>query len=306
MLEALTVFVGFAAVFLVVTGLRTRPADPVADRLRTVQAGMGSRNRTMAQPFIRRAAIPMAGALARLVMKLVPTTWLKDIEQRLIWAGGKMTLPGYVLLTFLTTPTFGFLSWVISGTFGVAGIVHVIIAGVGVAIGVYLPRFALNSRISQRAYLTRKSLPDALDLMTTSVEAGLSLDAALVRVGEYVQGPFQEELSLALQDMTLGKSRKVALEEIMQRLNVPEVASFIQAVNQAEVTGAPIGQVLRTQADTVRIRRRQAAEAQAQRAPILMLIPLIFFILPSLFVVILAPAAMTIIDLLSNSSLTSR
>jgi tight adherence protein C len=101
--------------------------------------------------------------------------------------------------------------------------------------------------------------------------------------------------------MTLGKSRRDALNELTERLAVPEVVTFIQTVNQAEVTGAPIAQVLRVQAEQVRIARRQAAEAQAQRAPLLMLIPLVLFIFPSLFVVLLAPAALTIIDLLTNS-----
>ncbi len=109
-----------------------------------------------------------------------------------------------------------------------------------------------------------------------------------------------------MQDVTLGKSRRNALDELCERLNVPEVVNFIQTINQAELTGAPIGQVLRAQAEQVRVKRRQAAEAQAQRAPLLMVIPLTFFILPSMFVVLLAPAALTIIDLLSNSEVFSR
>jgi tight adherence protein C len=160
--------------------------------------------------------------------------------------------------------------------------------------------------VSERHYYTRKGLPDALDLMTTSVEAGLSLDAAMIRVAEFQRGPFQDELAKAMQEVTLGKSRRDALEEICGRLNAPDVINFVQTINQAEVTGAPIARVLRVQAEQVRIRRRQAAEAQAQRAPLLMVIPLVFLILPSIFVFLVAPAGLTIIDLLSNSEVFNR
>jgi tight adherence protein C len=164
-----------------------------------------------------------------------------------------------------------------------------------------LSQLWLGGQISNRHYHTRKGLPDAIDLMLTSVEAGLSLDAAMLRVAEFHRGPFQVELERALQDMTLGMSRRDALEGICERLDVPEVVTFIQTVNHAEITGAPIGQVLRVQAEQIRVKRRQAAEAQANRAPLLMIFPLVFFIFPSIFVVLLAPAIMTMIDILTNN-----
>jgi tight adherence protein C len=173
----------------------------------------------------------------------------------------------------------------------------------GVGLGAFLPQYWLTARIANRHYLLRKALPDALDLMVTSVEAGLSLDAALARVAEYHGGPLQRELDRALQDMNYGQARREALETMAQRTNLPELTSFINTLNQAEVTGAPIGRVLRVQAEQVRMSRRQAAEAQAQRAPLLMIIPLVFFIFPSLFVVLLGPALLSIIDVLQNSEL---
>jgi tight adherence protein C len=306
MLEVTAVLLAFASAFLIVVGLRTKPLDPVEARLRTVQAGFASRNPNLQQPFIRRAALPMAGGIVRLIMKLMPQTWLTATQQRLVWAGRFMSLPGFVLIWSSVTALFGVVFYVFANSFGFGVILEVFAIVAGLAVGAALPQLWLRARISERYYQTRKSLPDALDLMTTSVEAGLSLDAAMVRVAEFQRGPFQDELAVAMQDVTLGKSRRDALDELCERLNVPEVVSFIQTINQAELTGAPIGQVLRTQAEQVRIRRRQAAEAQAQRAPLLMIIPLTFFILPSMFVVLLAPAALTIIDLLTNSEVFSR
>jgi tight adherence protein C len=124
-----------------------------------------------------------------------------------------------------------------------------------------------------------------------------------MRVAEYQSGPLQRELSQALQDMTFGQSRRQALESLAERVNLAELSSFIQALNQAEITGAPVGQVLRVQADEVRVRRRQNAEAQAQRAPLLMTIPLVFFILPSLFVVLLGPAIIGIVQIFNDNEL---
>lgn len=306
MIEELAVLLVFASVVLISLGIRTKPVDLVEVRLRNVQAGMTSRNPMLSQPFIRRAAAPMAGGLVRLVIKLLPHSWVASTQQRLVWAGNFMSLPGFILVWCAITALFGVMAYVFATSFGFSPLVATLATGLGLAFGAAAPQMWLRARVNQRHYQTRKALPDALDLLTTSVEAGLSLDAAMIRVAEFQRGPFQDELATAMQDVTLGKSRRDALEDLSQRLNAPDVVSFVQTINQAEVTGAPIGQVLRAQAYQVRIRRRQAAEAQAQRAPLLMVIPLTFFILPSMFVVLLAPAALTIIDLLTNSEVFSR
>jgi tight adherence protein C len=302
MIETITVLLVFASVVLVFYGIRTKPVDAVEARLRAVQEGRRFRDPTLAQPFIRRAALPMMGGLARFVIRVMPPGWLQATEHKLAQSGGSITMAGFILIWVSIAAFFTVFSWILAVSFGFGIIGRLFVLAGGVALGLFLPQIWLSARVSDRYYKTRKSLPDALDLMTTSVEAGLSLDAALVRVAEFQRAPFQDELQTALQDMTLGKSRREALDELAKRLSVPEVVTFIQTVNQAEVTGAPIARVLRVQAEQVRVARRQAAEAQAQRAPLLMLIPLVLFIFPSLFVVLLAPAALTIIDLLTNSS----
>lgn len=301
MLEAITVLVGFAAVFLIVMGLRGNAFDPVEARLRTVHANMRARNPALAQPFVQRAASPVTGAIVQVIVRFMPATWLSEAQEQLQWAGNPMTMPGYVLIWTMVALSIAIVGGLIGSSVGIGFIGVVVGAVLGLAGGIYLPKLWLRARISQRKFLTRKGLPDALDLMSTSVQAGLSLDAALIRVAEFQRGPFQDELTRAMQDVTLGKSRKDALNEVCDRLNVAEVTAFVHMVDQAEITGSPIGQVLRVQAEQVRIKRRQAAEAQAQRVPVMMVIPLVFFIFPSLFVVLLGPAALTIVDLLTHT-----
>ncbi|HEU0073617.1 MAG TPA: type II secretion system F family protein [Dehalococcoidia bacterium] len=298
MLEAITVMMVFASVFLVVIGLRGHTFDPVEERLRAVHANMRARNPALAQPFVQRAAGPVTGAIVQFIARFLPQTWIREADERLERAGNPITLPGYILLWSLIAFGFALIGALFGNSAGPVGIPVGFF--LGLAAGVYLPRLWLRARVSQRAFLTRKGLPDALDLMTTSVEAGLSLDSALVRVAEFQRGPFQDELIRAMQNVTLGKSRREALDELDERLGVSEVSTFVQAVHQAEITGTPIGHVLRVQAEQVRIKRRQAAEAQAQRVPVMMVIPLVLFIFPSLFVVLLGPAAITIVDLLGN------
>jgi tight adherence protein C len=223
-----------------------------------------------------------------------------------VQAGNFLPLSSFLMLWVVFAATFAVICFIFADSLGVGRILLIVAVIVGIAVGALMPQLWLRSRVSERHYQIRKALPDALDLLTTSVEAGLSLDAALVRVSEFQRGPLQDELVVAMQDITLGKSRRDALAELSERLAVPEVINLVATINQAEVTGAPIGQVLRAQAHQVRVKRRQAAEAQAQRAPLLMIGPLVFLILPSMFVVLLAPAALTIIDLLTNSTIFDR
>jgi len=153
-----------------------------------------------------------------------------------------------------------------------------------------LPDFWLSRRISQRQLNITNALPDALDLLTISVEAGLAFDLALTRVSDKWDNELSKEFKRALTDTRLGRSRRDALKEMAQRTGVDDVQTFVAAIIQAEQLGVSIGKILRIQSDQMRIRRRQRAEEAAHKAPILMLIPMALLIFPSLFVVILGPA----------------
>src|SRR5438093_1443418 len=153
--------------------------------------------------------------------------------------------------------------------------------GVGLGtgfVGFAMPFYLIRSRAQQRQHAIIKSLADAFDLITTCVEAGLGLDAALARVAEKVEGPFAEDLSMALREVSLGKLRRDALKELATRSGVPDLVIFINAVIQAETMGTSIATVLRVQADQMRVRRRQRAEQQAYQAPVKMIFPLVLCI----------------------------
>ena len=151
-----------------------------------------------------------------------------------------------------------------------------------------------------RTKLIQKAIPDALDLLTISVESGLGFDAALSHVARNTDGPVAEEFARVLQEMQIGLGRGAALRALGERTHVPELKGFVAAMVQADALGIPIAQVLRVQASEIRVKRRQRAEEQAQRLPVKILIPLIFCILPCLFIAVLGPAAIGIMESFSG------
>ena len=158
------------------------------------------------------------------------------------------------------------------------------------ALGWLVPEMMMQSKRKEREKQIRKSLPDVLDLLTVSVEAGLGFDAALAKVVERKKGPLADEFALLLQEIRMGKSRRDALREVSERVKIDDITSFIASVIQADQLGVSIANILRIQSAQVRTKRRQQAEEAGMKAPIKMLFPLIFFIFPTLFVVLLGPA----------------
>ncbi len=260
-----------------------RGGGPEAD-VSPERPAFGSR---VVRPMLQRAATGLAN--------LLPKAVLKGVEKQLVTAGEPMTLNGFltmVLVSSIASTAFAMLI-VVASRMKMSGTTLGMIVGVAL-VGFYLPFWILKSRARQRQTATIKSLPDAFDLITTCVEAGLGLDAALSRVAEKVQGPFADELSRSLRDIALGKPRRDALKELGERTSVPDLVQFTNAVIQAEAMGSSIGTVLRVQAEQLRVRRRQRAEEAAYKAPVKMLFPLVLCIFPTLFIVILGPAAITI------------
>ncbi|HZP57448.1 MAG TPA: type II secretion system F family protein [Dehalococcoidia bacterium] len=243
----------------------------------------------------QRLITPVVSAGTGALGKLLPRSLLKGVEKKLIIAGEPMTMQGFLTLVLVATVAsagFAVLVIVAAGS-GLTPMIMGIIVFIAF-VGFYLPFWIVNSRARGRQAAIVKSLPDAFDLITTCVEAGLGLDAALARVAEKVQGPFADELSAALRDIALGKARRDALKDLGERTAVPDLMQFTNAVIQAEAMGSSIGTVLRVQAEQLRVRRRQRAEEAAYKAPVKMLFPLVLFIFPTLFIVILGPAAITL------------
>ncbi|REJ04155.1 type II secretion system F family protein [Microbacterium bovistercoris] len=165
----------------------------------------------------------------------------------------------------------------------------------------FLPDVLINSRAHDRQETIRKALPDLLDQMTIAVEAGLGFDAAMVKAARGSTGPLADELVRVQQDMALGRTRRDAFHELEWRTSVEELRRFVRAVVQADAYGIALGDVLRVQAGEMRLKRRQRAEEQAQKVTVKILFPLIFCLLPVLFIVVLTPAVAGIIDALSRT-----
>lgn len=168
------------------------------------------------------------------------------------------------------------------------------------AAGYFAPNFYLYQTTYDRAARVGRELPDAIDLMTISVESGLGFDAALQQVANNTDGPLAEELSRVLREMQIGASRSDALRALGERTTVPEVKTFVSAMVQADAFGIPIAQVLRVQSSEIRVKRRQRAEEKAQQVPVKIMVPLIFLILPCLFIPVMGPAVINIMDSFSG------
>jgi tight adherence protein C len=172
-------------------------------------------------------------------------------------------------------------------------LVLVILAALG---GYQAPNFYLYQRGYNRKEQLQRDLPDAIDLLTISVESGLGFDQAVQQVARNTEGPLADEFARMLQEMQIGRSRSSALRQLGERTDLPELRAFVSAMVQADAFGIPVGQVLRVQSSEIRVKRRQWAEEKAQKVPVKILIPMIFCILPCLFLAVLGPAGITIYD----------
>jgi len=239
---------------------------------------------------------PAGEAVVGQVRRMLPTTILDGLQKRLVVAGEPTTVNGFLIMEVVCTAVFvglPLLFVLVSAKTELLMLGMVLVFG---AVGFVFPMFWLRQREGQRKSQIIKSLPDAFDLVTTCVEAGLGLDAALARVSQKVTGPFADELSRTLREISLGRMRREALRELADRTDVPDLVTFVNAVIQAEQMGSSLGAVLRVQSDQLRVKRRQRAEEQAYKAPVKMIFPLVLCIFPTLFIVILGPAVITIMN----------
>jgi tight adherence protein C len=245
-------------------------------------------------PFRDRVVSPATDSLARLVLRLNPKTTAEIISLRLLAAGlgDRFTANSFLALKAVGAGLglfVGVLLGVSAGPVGALGFT----AAFTVA-GYIAPTFYLSSRLRRRRELIRAELPDALDLLAVSVEAGLGFDGAVVKLTEHMTGPLVDEFSLMLNEMRVGEGRQDALKKMSDRVDTPEVAAFTRAIIQADQLGISLGRILRVQAADTRLRRQAAAEERAMKAPIKMLFPTVAFIFPAMFIVILGPAFLQI------------
>lgn len=244
--------------------------------------------------FGERVLRPGLEGLARGAANILPQSVLSDIQHQLTLAGSPVKLNTFVTFWMSTLVVFGGLGFVIF--LSVGGLPALGVGAGLLMLGYMLPRMWLKGRVKAKQKAVILTLPDNLDLITTCVEAGLGLDAALSRVAEQGQGPLTVELQRMLRDVAMGKLRREAMQELADRVGVEELSNFITSIIQAEKLGVGISQVLRVQSDQLRTQRRQRAERMAHEAPIKMIFPLVLLIFPAFLAVILSPAVIRITE----------
>ena len=296
--------VGIILIFVALAGERS--VDPVQARLSQL-GNVQARNLEeleLQQPFAERTLRPLVGRLSRTGRRLSSASSAETAEKRLALAGnpGDLRLTDWMGVKMLVGIGTGVVLFLLFGVLS-GGLVQGAFFGlIGFFIGYLLPEFWLGRKIKSRQKIILKMIPDTLDLLTISVRAGLGFDAALAKVVEKIPGPLSEEFRRALAEVRVGKARRDALRDMIPRTNVQPLSNFIGAIIQAEQLGVSISKVLQVQSEQLRIERRQRAEEMAAKAPIKMLFPLVGCIFPSLFVVILGPAIISMVKTFSSTS----
>ncbi|HQF93636.1 MAG TPA: type II secretion system F family protein [Microthrixaceae bacterium] len=289
------------AVFAVASGVHEKQV--VRESLRSLDGydmdgGLAdARSQHLSESLGKRAVMPALGRLIELGRRLTPLGYVDKIRQKFVIAG--IQTPDSVD-RFLAVKSVMFPLGIIVGLAnlffhflldGIMGLVASIVIGGAIAFG---PDLWINRKVDDRQKGILRSLPDVLDLLTISVEAGLGFEQALDRVIGSVPGPLSDEFARMLGESRSGASRADAMRAMDERCNIPELRSFVLAIVQADTFGVSIGRVLRAQSEEMRIKRRQLAQEKAQKAPVKMLIPMVFCIFPALFCVVLGPAALNI------------
>src|SRR3954452_17560868 len=242
--------------------------------------------------FKERVLVPAVERLAALALRVNPKASADAIGSRLIAAGLSSRITPSQFLAVKSGAAL--LGAVVAAVFGatIAAIAGVVLVPVFAGFGFFAPETFLTLKIKQRRERIRSELPDALDLLAVSVEAGLGLDGAITKLTEHMEGALVDEFALTLGEMRIGESRPDALKKMAERVPAPELAAFVRSVLQADQLGISLGRILRVQAADSRLRRQATAEEKAMKAPIKMLFPTALFIFPAMFLVVLGPAVL--------------
>lgn len=302
----LVLLLGLAAIFLATVLLLTTIGAITSERqavsrslaaVRAIDSAPDQMKSELDKPFGDRVVSPAMGRLTIIGRRFTAGDQSDRMKRKLDLAGNP---PGWDvdrILAFKILGLFaGLLLGIAAGTLFGGFLPTVAIAIATTLFGFYLPNIVLYQAAYNRSDQVRKDLPDALDLLTISVEAGLAFDAAVSQVARNTNGPLADEFFRVLQEMQIGMGRTDAMRALGERTDVEELQGFVTSMVQADAFGIPIANVLRVQAKEMRVKRSQRAEEQAQKVPVKILFPLIFCILPALFVVVLGPAAINIYD----------
>lgn len=295
------------AVLLVIVGARYArrgqedDGDPVLARLaEATQRGenVSLEDIELQQPFMERVVIPVIRKIGELSIRFTPEKLLQETTIKLELAGnpGRIDASTFLATRFVGAAIFGGLLLLISNlptvNWPLARVFLVVI--IFTLLGFFFPQLWLQSRINRRQNEVRKAMPDALDLLTICVEAGLGFDAAMSKVAEKWENELSILFGRCIREVQLGKTQREALRDMADRVGLPELTSFVAAVIQSQILGVSLAKVLRIQSDQMRIKRRQRAEEEAHKAPVKMIIPMALLTFPSIMIILMAPAAFQI------------
>jgi tight adherence protein C len=295
------------AVTLIVVGSRysrenqSDEADPVLSRLaEATQRGetVTLEDVELQQPFAERVVLPVIKKIGELSTRFTPQKLLQETTLKLELAGnpGRIDASTFLATRFVGAAVFGGLLLLIATLSSVAwpfGRV-VLVVGIFTALGFFFPQLWLQGRINSRQGEVRKAMPDALDLLTICVEAGLGFDAAMSKVAEKWENALSIMFGRCIREVQLGKTQREALRDMADRIGLPELTSFVAAVIQSQILGVSLAKVLRIQSDQMRLKRRQYAEELAHKAPVKMIIPMALLTFPSIMIILMAPAGFQI------------
>lgn len=299
MVLALVLLVGGAAIALVGLSQAGREDTDLTDPeqyLRSLdldEEEAGEFQRILAQPFLSRVVRPIAGSILSLLGSVLPGHYRDQVHLQLIHAGlaGQFRAEEIITLRVLGGVgglLVGLLNLATGTIGGGMGLLVLVLLPV---VGAQLPQSWLDRKVEARRDVIRRDLPDTLDLMAISVEAGVGFEGALGVVCDNFTSPLADEFARTLREMELGLPRREALHNLKKRTEVPELSNFVLTLTQADALGMPVGRVLKTSAEEMRTKRQQWAREKAAKLPVKILFPLVLFIFPAIFVVLLGPAA---------------
>jgi tight adherence protein C len=299
-LQLIVPIVAALSIVLVFAGLAfgRRSEQQVQERL----TQYGTRPKTLeeielSQPFSQRVIMPLVNSIARLVTRFAPQKSMEAVRRNLELAGNPNGWgpSQFLAVRGLAAIIVGVLVFLLLNMAGQPFGKKLMFALLLALLGFQYPVIWLGGKISKRKHDVIKALPDALDLLTISVEAGLGFDAALHKVTEKWDNALTREFKRAISEIRMGRSRRDALRDLVNRTDVPDVNAFIAAIIQADQLGVSVANVLHVQAEQMRLRRRQRAEEQAHKAPVKMVFPMVLLIFPAMYVIILGPAIPTML-----------
>ncbi len=297
------VIIGFA-IALAFAFAKKPDSSTFEERLRAMARTPGKVDLTeleLSKPFSERVILPIIEKFGALVTKITPQEVLRETKKKISMCGMKVNPATFITVQVMLAigfPAMLGIMGVMQKAGGLKGVGILLVSGL---IGYFMPDLWLKGKVDARRGEIQRKLPDALDLLTVSVEAGLGFDMALTKVVEKLQGPLSEEFGKVLHEVRMGKPRREAMKAMADRVDAPDISQFISALVQADKLGVSIANVLRVQSDQMRLKRRQRAEETAMKAPLKMSFVLVFFVLPALMIVLLGPAAISVITELSDS-----